>query len=988
MHRSSIVVLVVVAIVSSCGCTRTRYRTAADRDSYSILQEKASCLNAPMPAQFHVRPDIRSRFYDPTNPDCPSLPTPRPILYGYELPYLASDSCKTSDAMVWSENTWKAMSEPESIAQTPVPSSVAPAVDPSVVSASYKNDPVLVVAEQKPDGTSEAQNVRDTKQPTPARSNGTSVNKVAIPRQSWEVLPKTCIDRMLEFETLRSEFGQTFKETPRMEKEDRRRLTLANLMELASINSREYQARKELLYRTALALTRQRYQYELNPTPVGNGTAANFRHSRDNGVTENTLGVPSGTAVQKTLASGGQFLTRFANSVVLTFNGPSGFAADVGSEMIFDFQQTLFQRDVRFENLTQTERDVLYAMRDYIRFRKQLFRDVSGAYYSLLLNYRGIEINAQDYFTNTRGFIQSQAEYRTAEKIPRIQVDQFEQNVLRTRSNLVNNCFTLEAALDQLKFRLGLPTEMVIHLDLAELESISLKDELSVARQMINRARTELVNARNASSVDATTLSNVAEVLADRMSKILRIQQRMEASSPSNGTDGSAMNRLSHQALVEAEEELEDLQQLLAILSVTMQVEILRSDLNTQLRSETPAPPLRVIIRALEFGSAQLQVVDLAIESNHVRNQGTLKQSLEGRRRVANQKLDDLSDFLERISTNLGSDRAIEIMEEFNRIPQRRDEALELVKELEELARDACRGILPEDLRQVGARVQEVVDDTIELSDILLEKGPDGWEEIELDHNEALLTGLVQRLDLMNQRGDLADAWRQIKLAGDDLRSIVDLRATQSIRTRSTGNDPFDFSFDDSDTRLSMALDTPLNRRLQRNNFRLALISYNVGLRNLMAAEDTIKLDVREDLRQLALDRNQYTIAVASAALAYERVISTSLRLQLAVQNVAARDFLEAQQAYTNALSSIARLHVNYITDRLELFFDLEAFDVDGCLYWSGVHEDYGPQTNTDFPNTNPRPYDYLPPKVWYSPTIRQMEKIGPGDALIHSNQP
>ncbi len=115
--------------------------------------------------------------------------------------------------------------------------------------------------------------------------------------------------------------------------------------------------------------------------------------------------------------------------------------------MIFDFQQTLFQRDVRFENLTQTERDVLYAMRDYIRFRKQLFRDVSGAYYSLLLNYRGIEINAQDYFTNTRGFIQSQAEYRTAEKIPRIQVDQFEQNVLRTRSNLVNNCFTLEAAL-------------------------------------------------------------------------------------------------------------------------------------------------------------------------------------------------------------------------------------------------------------------------------------------------------------------------------------------------------------------------------------------------------------------------------------------------------------------------------------------------------------------------------------------------------------
>jgi hypothetical protein len=235
----------------------------------------------------------------------------------------------------------------------------------------------------------------------------------------------------------------------------------------------------------------------------------------------------------------------------------------------------------------------------------------------------------------------------------------------------------------------------------------------------------------------------------------------------------------------------------------------------------------------------------------------------------------------------------------------------------------------------------------------------------------------------MNQRGGLADAWRQIKLAGDDLRSIVDLRATEILRTKSSANNPLDFTFDDSETRMSIALDTPLNRRLQRNNFRLALINYNVGLRNLMAAEDSIKLDIREDLRQLALDRNQYTIAVASAALAYERVISTNLRLKLSVQNVAARDFLEAQQAYTNALSAIARQHVNYITDRTELFFDLEAMDVDSNNYWAGVKEDNGPQINVDFPGTNPRPYDCLPPRVWYSSKIREMENIPPGEAIV-----
>ncbi len=101
---------------------------------------------------------------------------------------------------------------------------------------------------------------------------------------------------------------------------------------------------------------------------------------------------------------------------MLTFNGPSGFATDIGSEMVFDFQQTLLQRDVRFEQLTQTERDVIYAARDYLRFRKQLFRDISGLYYNLLVSYRGIEINAQDYFTTLRGLSAEPAEYRTAEK--------------------------------------------------------------------------------------------------------------------------------------------------------------------------------------------------------------------------------------------------------------------------------------------------------------------------------------------------------------------------------------------------------------------------------------------------------------------------------------------------------------------------------------------------------------------------------------------
>ena len=971
--------------ILAVGCSRTKYRRAADRDAYRIVQEKSACLGEQVPADYTVKPDPRSRFYDPTNPDCPQLPVPRSVLNSYAIPQLNSDSSRSLPNPAPSSISRTITDQVEESQPTTL-------VDQVVYQASFQNESVTPVGhDRNPAVNRKSEDGQDSTQ-----SNSPPINRVTIPAQAWNVLPANCLERMLEFETLRDEYAQTFADSGNERTGidstdiDRtgvqvRRMTLANLMELATINSRDYQARKETLFRTALTLTRQRYQFDLNPSPFGNGTSADYRHLRRNGVTENRLATPSGVGVEKTLATGGEFLARFANSVVLTFNGPSGFATDIGSEMIFDFQQTVFQRDVRFETLTRAEREVIYATRDYLRFRRQLFRDVSNQYYNLLLNFRSIEINAQDYFTTLRGFIQSQAEYRTAEKIPRIQVDQFEQNVLRARSNLVTNCFTLEAALDQLKFRLGLPTEMTLNMDLTELASISLKDELSVARQMINRARVELLNARSATAIDATTLANVAEVLADRMSNILRIQRRMELSAAQaegqNDANQFALN--SDQAFERARVELSQLQQLLQILGVRLQVDMLRKELDSQLNSETPAPPLRVLIRAIEFCGAELEVIDLAIASLRTDPNKRGRDSLVKRRSDAATKLTSLKEFLEEVSKNLNSELAINASDTFRRIPQRMQESVSLVEQLELLARDATRDIVPAEGKSIESKVQSTVDKTIALSDRLLEKGPDGWEEIGVDRDEALLTGLVQRLDLMNQRGELADAWRQIKLAGDDLKSIVDLRATQVLRTKSNGNDPLDFSFDDSETRLSVALDTPLNRRLQRNNFRLALINYNLGLRNLMAAEDSIKLDIREDLRQLALDRNQYTIAVASAALAYERVISTKLRLQFAVANVAARDFLEAQQAYTNALNSIARQHVNYVTDRTELFFDLEAIDVDNNGYWSGVTEDYGPQVNVDFPGTNPRPYDCLPPRVWYSKSVRQMEQIAPGESMV-----
>ncbi|MEM8734176.1 MAG: TolC family protein, partial [Planctomycetota bacterium] len=246
-----------------------------------------------------------------------------------------------------------------------------------------------------------------------------------------------------------------------------------------------------------------------------------------------------------------------------------------------------------------------------------------------------------------------------------------------------------------------------------------------------------------------------------------------------------------------------------------------------------------------------------------------------------------------------------------------------------------------------------------------------GLKPIDIDTDDAMLTALVLRFDLMNQREALADNWRQIKLAADDLKAILDINATQIINTDSNSNDPFNFTFDDSSTSLGMTFDAPLNRFIERNNFRATLIDYQRELRTMTQLEDNIKFAIRNDLRNLTLDREQYLIAVASAALAYERVVSTSLEFRLGTGGVTARDFLEAQTAYTDALSNVASRHIDYITDRAQLFLDLELLYVDEDGFWDDIRNE----------QLQPEPVYNLPP--WSYPVYGKLPCVCYSDEIL-----
>ena len=928
------------------GCTRGRYLNRADRESHRILAQKTARRPWEPTPDFTIQPDPRSRFFDPTCPTDPELPIPSPKLYDYTLPDLPPRDPARFRLGAKSIESIEPLEPIEG-----VPDELRP-------EGSTRRDifdDLLQLAAYQPTES-------DDTQPDPFNTeNGIeSLKLVAIPKEVWSSLPASCLTRMLEFRTVREEFQRSLQRAPRPdERSDSRRLALEDIVDLTLINSRQYQTQKEVLYQAALSLSLERYAYQMKFSVGGGTSAANFTHNRDAGATVNDLGIPTTFAGDKLLATGGDLLARFANSVVLTFNGPEGFAADIGSDLLLEISQSVFQRDVVLEQLTQAERDVVYAARDFARFRKTLFRDLAASYYNLLLTYRRIEIDAQDYFSNLRAFNQGQAEYR-AGRLPRVQVDQVEQEALQSRSRLIASCNTLERGLDGLKMTIGLPPELPLDLDLTELEILTLRDEVTVAGEMVRRARRNLLTERGRRAPDSVVLLNSA---VDLTRKLLTLMQMLQRLGPEQPEIEGLKILLARQVADEARE------------LVRFNREILAKDK----REQPPKPPERILWRTMDLVDSLLA---LARRKEELARR--LKISEPDRQRLVS-RLDALQTRFKQL--RVGLEKATTGQQQVAQLLVAADA---LLADAILVARDA-RTLTKDPQRTAEQELQETlrqVDRLLAKSQELLASESGGLVPIQIDMDDAMLTGLVQRFDLMNQRGALADSWRLIKLAGDDLKSILNLNAAQLIRTRFDANQPFGFTFDDSQTRLALTLDTPLNRKAQRNAFRQSLINYQAALRALIQAEDDTKLAIRNDLRQLRLDRDQYQIAVASAALAYERVVSTRLQLNLGVQDISTRDFLESQQAYTASLNAVAGQHIGYVVNRIQLFFDMESLEVDQQGFWPELYnERYQPTPYHQLPPHARPAYGKLHPHLWYSPQIKRMLHVPTGKSEIYRQE-
>jgi outer membrane protein TolC len=231
---------------------------------------------------------------------------------------------------------------------------------------------------------------------------------------------------------------------------------------------------------------------------------------------------------------------------------------------------------------------------------------------------------------------------------------------------------------------------------------------------------------------------------------------------------------------------------------------------------------------------------------------------------------------------------------------------------------DLSGRLLELSLVQAGARLEAISFDPIDLTD-----------------EEALLIASAYRLDWQNARAALVDTWRLIYFNANDLLSDLDIVFSGDISN--LGDNPFRLR--DTTGRLSAGLqfDAPLTRLAERNVYRQALIEYQQARRNYYQFRDRVSQGLRQRLRQVRLNEINMELRRAAVLVAISQVDLTQLRLSEPPQVAAttqftpttARDLVQSLSDLLNVQNDFLSVWVNSEVQRLGLEFDLGVMQLD-----------------------------------------------------------
>jgi hypothetical protein len=911
--------LAALVLGGTVGCTRNFFRRRTDAQVDEIFGEKDKYAQWRI-EQFHVYPDPRSRFADWTNPDRPPRPPDDPAAYKL----------------------------------SPNPQGVPPSGIKYIEGTGYLDlmrawdaeNRARKEAERTPESTSE-------------EGEATRAGETRTPEQLAEEIESNIL----------AELAMGVSRTGLLPEEKSRRqppcekpfmLNLEQTVELGFLCSREFQTIREELYLTALPVTQERFSFVAQPFVAEQAIRERSGRQSIDGRTNRWL-FSTTAGITKTFPTGALLLLNFANQTV--YNLGRGLKTTSVSTLNFDFIQPFLAGGgwaVTLEPLTQAERNLLYAIRDFYRFRQEYFVFFAAGQPTFI---PGVTPGVSAITNGTVGtpapFVPIATPLPTSLLNPAtVQVPPgtgtrllptneglaaTPQGYLGTvgeRATLVNYYKNLQALQRFLNlFEVYLEGGIVTAVQRNSIEQTLLSNIASTLTQQVSY-RISLDQLKQQLGLPMTVPIDVDDTPLQPM---IQQSRRFEMLSLNFDRAASAAQAYSPIPLVpQVRQRFRRLIETTSIFRGTKAKErVLRSWAAWEKIPAGGAKGLGNIESRLDVLRAERQrLLDRRAASEAPLPQDDLR------------RLDELT-----FEINIGLfERDLRAYEQqpWNRFKD--NEAIRLSTHVQDF-RVVYRDFLNLLEEAFDEELESIRRNWAPLPQCCVE-GVDIWSAPEA---EALIAAekaaLTNRVDLMNVRAELVDSWRKIRVTANAL--LGTFTVDYHLDTSSPPGQARPFALGGSRTRneLIFNMTPPIVRVVQRNNYRSALIAYQQTRRLLMQNEDSVLFEVRLDLRNLrAAGMNYQRVQKRNIELAY---IQVDQALQAFNQPLApagadpqglvgppagrpqagdpaalTTQLLSTQSSLFSAQNSLYSTWVNVLTSRMYFFRDLGLMPIDSRGVW------------------------------------------------------
>lgn len=665
-------------------------------------------------------------------------------------------------------------------------------------------------------------------------------------------------------------------------------LNMADVVKVARSHSRTLQQEREDLYLSALDVTFERFRFD---TQFFAGNNTEFRHrGRERGGT-NTLDTETGARLQQLSATGTNLVVGLANSLVWQFSG-SGSEV-IGTVLDFSIVQPLLRFGGRarvLEGLTQSERTLLANVRQMEQFRQGFFVNVvtgrnsgSGPVRRGAVGQAGLGLIAGSPSGRT-GASDAGGYLGLLQDLQQIRIQ--ETNVTGLRDSLA----VLEATFDAGR--------------------ISNSLQVFQARQALYNAQSSLLSSQAAfqTKLDSFKIDiglppdlpiQIKDSLLDRFNLIDPSMTTLQ------DTFSEQVSRVLPQRTPPTRETLAD---------TLSQIESLKPEINRQIAT------LKSDLENLE-SNVPSRVEQLL----------RLKARTEAQQADVDPRIYDIDLFRERVQQlTIRPDALQEYFDqswvELEKFPEKLEtlENDEARKELAKLATEMSGRLLELSLDQAAARLEGISLSPIDVAPAV---------GIEIARSN--------RLDWMNARANLVDAWRKIEFDANALEADLDL--VISGEAGQVGPNGSGLDVENSALRFGLQFDSPITRLAERNRYRETLVNYQRARRDYMLFEDRVSQSIRNTLRIVELSQLNFEVRRAAVQGAIAQVDLARLRVspppkpgrEATFSPTTARDLVSALSDLLDAQNDFLNVWVNYEVVRMLVDFELGTMRLNEDGLWS-----------------------------------------------------